>query len=128
MCTYIHEINMKIHLGPYKPVLTDTYFVPCLTIHMPIMMATGSKAWTVFAPSNTGPVGSKPIQGMDNCVYVYSVFVLSCVQVAALRRADHSSESNCLCNKDYETEEKDQGQQRAVEPLMDGWKITIHIY
>jgi hypothetical protein len=31
-----------------------------------------------------------PTQGMDvRCVYVYSVFVLSCVSVAALRRVDH---------------------------------------
>jgi hypothetical protein len=35
---------------------------------------------------------------MDVCVRVYSVFLLSCVQVAALRRADHSSrESHRLC-------------------------------
>jgi hypothetical protein len=37
---------------------------------------------------------------MDVCVYVYSVFVLSCVQVAALRRADpQSKESYRLCKK-----------------------------
>jgi hypothetical protein len=39
------------------------------------------------------------------CVCVYSVFVLSCVQVAALRRADHSSkESYRLWKNDYGTE------------------------
>jgi hypothetical protein len=32
-----------------------------------------------------------PTQGMDVCVCFYSVFVLSCVQVAALRWAYHSS-------------------------------------
>jgi hypothetical protein len=47
-----------------------------------------------------------------------SVFVLSCVSVAALRRADRSSkESYRLCNKDYETEEEARAKQRAVEPL-----------
>jgi hypothetical protein len=52
-------------------------------------------------------------------VCVYSVFVLPCVQVAALRRNDHSSkESYRLCKKDYETEEEAREQQRAVEPLM----------
>jgi hypothetical protein len=52
-------------------------------------------------------------------VCVYSVFVLSCVQVAALRLADHSSkESYRLYKKDYETEEEARAQQRAVEPLM----------
>jgi hypothetical protein len=50
---------------------------------------------------------------------VYSVFVLSCVLVAALRRADHSSkESYRLCKNDYKTEEEATAQQRAVEPLM----------
>jgi hypothetical protein len=52
-------------------------------------------------------------------VCVYSVFVLSCVQAAALRRADHSSkESYRLCKKDYGTVEEARAQQRAVEPLM----------
>jgi hypothetical protein len=39
------------------------------------------------------------------CAFI--LFVLSCVQVAALRRADHSSkESYRLYKKDYETEEE----------------------
>jgi hypothetical protein len=50
-------------------------------------------------------------------VCVYSVFVLSCVQVAALRRADHSSkESYRLCKKYYGTKEEARAQKRAVEP------------
>jgi hypothetical protein len=45
--------------------------------------------------------------------------VLSCVQVAALRRADHlSKESYRLFKKDYGTEEVARAQQRAVESLM----------
>jgi hypothetical protein len=72
----------------------------------PIMAAAQSKAWTVFAPSNGGIVGSNPTQSMDVCVCVYSVFVLSCVGLAALRRADLSSnESYRLYKKDNETEE-----------------------
>jgi hypothetical protein len=56
---------------------------------------------------------------MDVCVCVYSAFVLSCVQVAALRRADPSSkESYCLCKKDYETEAEARAQQNAIVPLM----------
>jgi hypothetical protein len=52
------------------------------------------------------------------CVCVYSVFVLSCVYVAALRWAYNSSKESCrLCKKDYETEEEARAQQRAVEPL-----------
>jgi hypothetical protein len=63
-------------------------------------------------------------------VCVFSVFVLFCVQVAALRRADHSSkESYRLCKKDYGTEEEARAQQRAVESLMhendmNGYNIT----
>jgi hypothetical protein len=38
------------------------------------------EAWTVFARSNDGIVGSNPTQGMDvYIVCIYSVFVLSCV-------------------------------------------------
>jgi hypothetical protein len=49
-------------------------------------------------------------------VYVYSVIVLSCVPVAALRRAHPpSKESYRLC-KDQETEKAAKAQQRAVEP------------
>jgi hypothetical protein len=62
----------------------------------PIKVTARSKAWTVFARSKVGTVGSNPSRGMD--VWVYSVFVLFCVQVAALRRADPpSKESYQLC-------------------------------
>jgi hypothetical protein len=56
------------------------------------------------------PRGLRPARTLRSCVRisfkawifvcVYSVFVLSCVQVAALRRADHSSkESYRLCKE-----------------------------
>jgi hypothetical protein len=86
---------------------------------MLITVAARSKEWTVFVRSKAGIVGSNPTQGMDVCVCVYSVFVLSCVHVAALRRADDSfKETYSLCKNDYETEEEATAQQRAVEPLM----------
>jgi hypothetical protein len=66
----------------------------------PITVTARSKARNVFARLNAGIVGSNLTQGMDVFVYVYSVFVLSCVQVAALRGADHSSQGSYrLCNK-----------------------------
>jgi hypothetical protein len=75
-----------------------------------------------MARSNAGIVGSNTTQGTDICVCVYSVFVLSCVLVAALRQADHlSKESHCLCKKDYKTEDEAWALQRAVEPLMNEW-------
>jgi hypothetical protein len=47
--------------------------------HVLITMAAWSKAWTAFARSNTGIVGSNPTWGMDVCVHLFCVFVLSCV-------------------------------------------------
>jgi hypothetical protein len=45
----------------------------------PITVAARSKVSNVFAHSNTWIVGSNSTQGMDVCVRVYFVFVLSCV-------------------------------------------------
>jgi hypothetical protein len=36
-------------------------------------MAARSKAWTVFAPSYIGIVGSDPIQGMDVYVRLFCI-------------------------------------------------------
>jgi hypothetical protein len=58
---------------------------------MSITMAAWSEVRTVFARSTAGIVGSNPTKRMDVCVRVYSVFLLSSVQVAALRRADPPS-------------------------------------
>jgi hypothetical protein len=43
----------------------------------PITVAAQFKAWTVFARSNAGIMGSNPTQGMDVCMFI--LFVLSCV-------------------------------------------------
>jgi hypothetical protein len=52
-------------------------------------------------------------------VCVYPVFVLFCVYVAALQRADPRPRSPTDCvKKYYEAEEEVMAQQRAVEPLM----------
>jgi hypothetical protein len=45
----------------------------------------------VFSRSKAGIMGSNPTQGMDVwCVYAF-ILCVCCVQVAVLRRADHSS-------------------------------------
>jgi hypothetical protein len=49
-------------------------------------MVVLSKARSVFAVSTTRIVGSNPTRGMDVCVY--SLLVLSCVEVEALQRTD----------------------------------------
>jgi hypothetical protein len=85
-------------------------------VFVPITVATRTKAWTGFARSNTGIVGSNPTWGMDVCVCVYSVFVLSCVDVAALRWADPPSKESYRLYKDQEIEKAAKIQERAVEP------------
>jgi hypothetical protein len=78
--------------------ITSHEYTLAVGYQYPIMVAARSKAWTVFARSEAGIVGSNPTQGMDVCVRLYRV--LSCVQVAALRRADPpSKEPNRLCKK-----------------------------
>jgi hypothetical protein len=78
---------------------------------LPITVAARSKAWTVFALSNTGIMGSNQNSGKDVCV-----FVLSCVQVVALRRADPpSKESYRLCKRSRKCKAT-KAQKRAVEP------------
>jgi hypothetical protein len=47
-------------------------------------------------------------------VRVYSVFVLSCVQVADLRRADPPSKGPIYCVEDHGTEKETKAQQGAV--------------
>jgi hypothetical protein len=47
-------------------------------LRLPITVAARSKAWTVFARSNPGIIGSNPTGGMDVCVCVYSVCVVLC--------------------------------------------------
>jgi hypothetical protein len=72
-------------------------------------VAARSKARTVFARSN-------PTWGMYVCVGVYSMFVLPCVQVAALRRTDPRPKSPTKFVDDQETEKPARAQKRAVEP------------
>jgi hypothetical protein len=66
------------------------YFLLQFTMALP-KVAARPNAWTAFARSNAGIVGSNPTQGMDVCVCVYSVFVMFCVEVAAARRSDPPS-------------------------------------
>jgi hypothetical protein len=65
---------------------------------VPLMVAEASKACTVFACSETEIMGSNPIQDMNvSCLCVCAYFCV-CVQVEALRRADHPpKESYRMC-------------------------------
>jgi hypothetical protein len=55
------------------------FFLKVEFIGEPITVAVRSKAWTVFARSNTGIVGSNPTQGMDVCVLLFCVRVVLCI-------------------------------------------------
>jgi hypothetical protein len=44
-----------------------------------ITVAARSKAWTVFARSDTGVMGSNPTRGMDICVRLFCACVVLCV-------------------------------------------------
>jgi hypothetical protein len=58
------------------------WFIPFSTDVLwfrPTTVGARSKAWTVFVRSNVWIVGYNRTQGIDVCVCVYSVFVLSCV-------------------------------------------------
>jgi hypothetical protein len=56
-------------------------------------VAARSKAWTVSPARTLGSWFRKPLDAWMS-VCVYSVFLLSCVQVAALRRADPPSKKS----------------------------------
>jgi hypothetical protein len=49
--------------------------LPDIDVNWPITLAARSKAWTVFACSRTGIVGSNPTRGMDVCVRLFCVCV-----------------------------------------------------
>jgi hypothetical protein len=72
-------------------------------------MAARSKAWAVFALSNTGIVGSNLTWVMDVCVRLF------CVQAETLRRADPRPRNPTYCIKDRETEKVVKVRKRAVE-------------
>jgi hypothetical protein len=79
----------------YSLDFRDYNFILAESYNSPITVAARSMAWTVFALSKAGIVASNPTQGIDICIVcLYSVFMLSCVQVAALRRADLPSKKS----------------------------------
>jgi hypothetical protein len=101
---YSEVLKCRVCKIYFKQLPMSSVTIVLLVTSWPITVAARYKAWTVFARSNAGIVNANPTQGME-VVCVYSMFVLSCVWIEALRRADHSSkESYRLYKKDYETE------------------------
>jgi hypothetical protein len=62
----------------------------------PITVTARSKAWMVFARSNTGIVGPNPTQGIDVCVRLFCVCVVLCVG-SVLATVDPQSNDSTDC-------------------------------
>jgi hypothetical protein len=62
-------------LKQISSVITAKLFYGSTAV-MPISVATRSKAWTVFARSNTGIVGSNLTRGMNVCVRLFCVYAV----------------------------------------------------
>jgi hypothetical protein len=58
---------------PYPVTEIASPFLPLCLDMLPITVAARSKAWTAFARSNTGIVGSTPNWGMGVCVRLFCV-------------------------------------------------------
>jgi hypothetical protein len=82
-------------------------------------MVARSKAWTFFARSNAGIVGSNPTWGMDVCVRLFCACADLRVQVVASRRADPPSKESYQLRKRSRNWKAAKVQQRAVEPSID---------
>jgi hypothetical protein len=59
-------------------VRTSDSFYLSTPYHLSITVAVRSKAWTVFARSNTATVGSSPSRGIDVCVHLFCVCGVLC--------------------------------------------------
>jgi hypothetical protein len=91
--------------------------------YFPITVAALSKAWTVFACSNTRIVGSNPTWGMVVCVRLFCVCVVLCVGSGIVTGSSPSKESYRLRKNDKETEMVAKVQQRAVESWIEKYTL-----
>jgi hypothetical protein len=100
-------------------------FVPEFWWQKPVTVAVRSKAWTDFARSKAGIVGSNSTEGMDICV-----FVLSCVQVAAFRRLITHPRSHTACVKRIMKLKKPGPNKgcEAIDEWMNEWIIMTKKY
>jgi hypothetical protein len=73
----IFKYNFDRKFNRMRLSIMNCTYTYVLVLYMHMDSGADHSGRAVFALSNTGIVGSNPTQGMD--VYVYSVFVLSCV-------------------------------------------------
>jgi hypothetical protein len=65
---------------PARYVTLKHLFISLLNVSLPITVTTRSKAWNVFADSNTGIMVLNRTQRMDVCL-PFSLFVLFCISL-----------------------------------------------
>jgi hypothetical protein len=71
----LYELAELLSVFLIKPVSLNH----CRWFTKPITVVARSKAWTVFARSNSEIVGSNPTGGMDVCMCLFYVCVVVCV-------------------------------------------------
>jgi hypothetical protein len=75
-CTNSH-FGLYLQLGVISILLQLLMWI--LDTDAPITLAARSKAWTVFARSDAGIVGSNPTRSMDICLLLFCACAVLCV-------------------------------------------------
>jgi hypothetical protein len=81
----------------------------------------GLKAWTVFARSNTGLVGSNPTQGIDVYVRLFCVCVVLCVGSGLGTGWSLVQGVLQTVQKYKKIEEEARPNKKAIEPFRNEW-------
>jgi hypothetical protein len=68
-----NRLNAFLVYGISTAVWSIPYILDRQLLSLPITLAALSRAWTIFARSNTGVVGSNTTRGMDVCVRLFCV-------------------------------------------------------
>jgi hypothetical protein len=97
--SYIY-IFLMFSIGAVSPKqIILLHFIVLILYGQPVRVAEWSKVCTVFARSEDGIVCSNPTQGMDVWCLCICVRFSVCVQVEALRRADHPPKESYRASK-----------------------------
>jgi hypothetical protein len=74
---YLSTVRLRIMFAAIIiSLLKNINYFTLVSVQWPITAVVRSKAWTIFAHSNNGIVGSIPTWGMDVCVRLFYVCVL----------------------------------------------------
>jgi hypothetical protein len=121
---YMSRQHLNIHSNcfpffPFKhfPFITSQFrFSFVIAYFLPITVAARSMAWTVFARSKTGVLGSNLTWGMDVCVRLFWVCTVLCAGSALATGWSPSKESYQLC-KSARKRKSDQGPTKGCRDI-----------